>query len=213
MSGKSIFLENITDGICLRRTQWEDRETVQTSLAYFRCPDGYRPFHFSSHLFKCFLFAALIACIFTCDLQTLFVNNNSFSTPRSFFSLLLSGNNFSSHCSHLVAIPFSFYRSSSFVHSTFCASSMYFHFFPTYCLPHFCILHQSLPQCSLPLDATRRSRGGATSAFSTIRTWDCEETEHTVHMEPMCLLNMFKLRANNNIQGFYFVCGFVFVLN
>lgn len=148
---------------------------------------GVLPFQFSSHPFKCFLFAVLIACIFACYLQALFVNNNSFLVPGSFYPC----NNISSHCSHLTAVPFPFYRDSSFVHSTFL-------------LPQ-----RSLPQC---LDATRRSRG-ATSAFSIIRACDCQETEHTMHMQSMCLLNRFKLKVHNNIRVFYFVCGFVFVLN
>lgn len=176
---------------------------MHTSLANFRCPDSYRPFCFSSNLFICFLSAVLIACILTCYLQPLFVNNNSFSAPRSFYPCFFLAITFP-----ILLLSHSLFRGLPLLLTQPFSSSMYFHFFPTYCSPHSCILHWSLPQCSSPqcLDAIRRSRGGAASAFSTIRTWDCEETEHTIHVESMCLLNTFKLRVHNNKHSGFLFC-------
>lgn len=142
---------------------------------------GVLPFQFSSHPFKCFLFAILIACILACYLQPLFVNNNSFLVPGSFYPCFSLAITFL----HTAPVLLLF-------HSLFTGIPLLF------------TQPLSLPQC---LDATRRSRGGAASAFSIIRACDCQETEHTMHMQSMCLLNRFKLKIHNNIPAFCFVCG------
>lgn len=100
---------------------------------------------FAFHLicFK-YLTVVLIACVFFSYFQKLFQQYFLFSSQQTFTpaSLWLCP---PSHCLHLAAAHFSFYRLSS----PDCSLIVLLHFFPTSCSWHFCILpcFRKSPEC------------------------------------------------------------------